>query len=77
MRSSTASSSGKIGYANPEHPEVITTRFGRARTLARLGEAESAVALLREVVADRARILGEEHRDTREAREALDGLLGG
>ncbi|MFE6493333.1 tetratricopeptide repeat protein [Streptomyces sp. NPDC057748] len=64
-------------YANPEHPEVITTRFGRARTLARLGEVGSAVALLREVVADRARILGEEHRDTRRARKELDGLLGG
>ncbi|MEK0099772.1 tetratricopeptide repeat-containing protein, partial [Streptomyces sp. A475] len=64
-------------YANPEHPEVITTRFGRARTLARLEEVEPAVALLREVVADRARVLGEKHRDTREAREVLDGLLGG
>lgn len=66
-----------VRYADPDHPEVITTRFGRARTLARLGEVEAAVALLREVVADRARVLGEQHRDTREAREALDGLLGG
>ncbi|MEU4979667.1 tetratricopeptide repeat protein [Streptomyces sp. NPDC021969] len=64
-------------YADPEHPEVITTRFGRARTLARLGEVERAVALLREVVADRARVLGEEHRDTRGARAELDRLLGG
>ncbi|WP_189547999.1 tetratricopeptide repeat-containing protein [Streptomyces gelaticus] len=63
-------------YANPGHPEVITTRFGRARTLARLGEVESAVALLRKVVADRARVLGDEHRDTREARQELDRLLG-
>ncbi|MFF9622738.1 tetratricopeptide repeat protein [Streptomyces griseosporeus] len=64
-------------YANPEHPEVITTRFGRARTLARLGEVEQAVALLREVVADRARVLGEEHPDTRRARAELDALLSG
>ncbi|MFI5631887.1 tetratricopeptide repeat protein [Streptomyces sp. NPDC051664] len=60
----------------PPRP-LITTRFGRARTLARLGEVESAAALLREVVADRARVLGEEHRDTRMARKEVDGLLGG
>ncbi|MFF4473506.1 tetratricopeptide repeat protein [Streptomyces sp. NPDC001599] len=45
--------------------------------MARLGEVERAVALLREVVADRARVLGEEHRDTRGTRAELDGLLSG
>ena len=62
-------------YASPDHPEVLTTRFGRARTLTRLGETESAVTLLREVVADRARVLGEGHRETRKAQKELDGLL--
>lgn len=38
---------------------------------------ESAVGLLRTVVADRARVLGQEHRDTLGARRELDGLLGG
>ncbi|MFF2777683.1 tetratricopeptide repeat protein [Streptomyces sp. NPDC058052] len=63
-------------YRNPHHPEVVTTRFGRALILAALDDVPAAVALLREVVADRARVLGEEHDDTRKARTELDRLLG-
>ncbi|MFF8378663.1 tetratricopeptide repeat protein [Streptomyces sp. NPDC015661] len=64
-------------YGNPDHPEVITTRFGRARILARLGATEEAVALLREVCADRARVLGEENPATRTARAELARLTEG
>ncbi|MFC9392121.1 tetratricopeptide repeat protein [Streptomyces sp. NPDC057027] len=64
-------------YGNPDHPEVITTRFGRARILARLGRTEEAAALLREVCADRARVLGEGNAATREARAELAALTEG
>ncbi|MFI1730664.1 hypothetical protein ACH40E_15835 [Streptomyces acidicola] len=61
-------------YNNPLHPEVIRTRFGQARVIARTGDVETAAALLRQVRDDRARVLGEDHPDTLAAQAELDGL---
>ncbi|MFF3815893.1 tetratricopeptide repeat protein [Streptomyces bluensis] len=61
-------------YGNPLHPEVIRTRFGQARVIARTGDVEAAAALLRQVRDDRARVLGEDHPDTLAAQAELDGL---
>ncbi|MFF7747649.1 hypothetical protein ACFZCP_00070 [Streptomyces sp. NPDC007971] len=62
-------------YGNPLHPEVIRTRFGRARVIARTGDVATAVAQMREVSEDRARVLGEDHPDTLAARAELATLL--
>ncbi|MGY5011927.1 hypothetical protein ACWCY6_28220 [Streptomyces sp. 900105755] len=60
-------------YGNPLHPEAIRTRFGRAQFVARQGVVGSAMALLREVRDDRARVLGEDHPDTLAAQAEIDG----
>ncbi|MFD9004824.1 tetratricopeptide repeat protein [Streptomyces sp. NPDC059582] len=63
------------GYGTADHPEVITTRYGRAWVLGQEGAYAKAVELMRGVRDDRGRLLGERHPDTFAAASALGELL--
>ncbi|MER6999274.1 tetratricopeptide repeat protein [Streptomyces sp. NPDC000410] len=63
------------GYGTADHPEVITTRYGRASVLGQEGAYAAAVDLMRGVRDDRARVLGDRHPDTLAAASALGELL--
>ncbi|MDX3631401.1 tetratricopeptide repeat protein, partial [Streptomyces europaeiscabiei] len=56
----------------PEHPDTLLSRHNLAGALARMGEQEEAVRLLRQTLADRVRVLGPEHPHTVRTRDDLE-----
>lgn len=62
-------------YGTADHPEVITTRYGRAWVLGLEGEYVTAVELMRGVRDEWSRVLGDRHPETFAAASALGELL--
>jgi hypothetical protein len=60
----------------PDHPDALTTRNNLAHWLGESGRVEEAIAQLRQVLADRARVLGPDHPDTLATRSNLAHWLG-
>ncbi|MFJ1730800.1 tetratricopeptide repeat protein, partial [Streptomyces sp. NPDC088254] len=54
----------RIRVLGLKHPDTLTSRHNLASALARMGEQEEAVRLLRQTLADRVRVLGAEHPHT-------------
>ena len=63
-------------FLPPDHPAALTARGYLARTLVRRGRSGEAETILRELLADRLRVQGEDHLGTLATRHDLAAALG-